>query len=109
MSDVNEFNAEPLFWMILVALGFVMGALNGLVLLVLRHWRYQEAGNRWAVGFWIAMLWAPIAFAISRIPLNWWGETLTTMTSSHLYFLISFWLILNSLGVWRIGRWAARE
>ena len=110
MNDLKGLSAEPLFWMMLFALGFVMGALNGIILLTLRRWRYEEAGDRWAAAFWLGLFWAPLTFAIARLPLTWWWRaSLTQLTTQGAYGLVALWLILNALGVWRLGVWASRE
>ena len=100
--------AEVLFWLALITLGFVMGAINGLVLLMLRRWRYQEAGTRWNFGFWGAMLWAPITFFLLR-GLTTWAAWTSGISAGALSFALVACLTLNMGGVWWIARWAARE
>ena len=103
-------SAEVLFWVALISLGFVWGALNGLCLLALRSWRYEEAGDRWSSGFWFGVAWAPFTFLITRKLFSWWGgwtwEELGGGTISILLFTL---IILNGLGVWAIASWASQE
>ena len=105
-----EASPEIFFWVALVSLGFVWGALNGLCLLVLRHVRYQEAGYRWTNAFWLGVLWGPLTFLLTRVLFRWWGqwswEDLEGSTVSLLFLTL---ITLNLGGVWLLGIWASRE
>ena len=93
-----------------ILLSFVWGAFNGLCLLALRQWRYQEAGYRWANAFWLGVAWAPLTFLFTRQIFAWWGGWTWDELSGGIMSLLFVTLItLNIAGVLLIGRWAARE
>ena len=103
-------SADVLFWTVLVSIGFVWGSFNGLCLLAIRRWRFQEAGDRWTNAFWLGVLWAPFTFLLTRQVFSWWGEwsweELGGTTLSMLFLML---IIFNLSGVWMLGYWASQE
>ena len=103
-------SADVLFWTVMVSIGFVWGSFNGLCLLAIRRWRFQEAGDRWTTAFWLGLIWAPFTFLLTRHIFSWWGgwswEELGGATLSILFLML---IILNLLGVWVLGNWASQE
>lgn len=103
-----ELSSEPqvFFWLILTTLGFALGALNGLLILLLRTWRYQYAGSGWAVNFWLGMLMAPGTILLVKSFMKPLPDELSL---SHLALPLVIIMILNISGVWWLAWWAAKE
>lgn len=96
--------------MVITMITFVQGALNGLISLFLRRWRFQNAGRGWLSAFWLGF---PIAL-VWTVLLNWMASPLEVQpesTTSGFASLIMFlsYIGLNLWCVSSISKWAARE
>ena len=98
---------DVFFWMTWLGTILFQGALHSCILLLLKAWKYEHAGTRWAKVIWINFFWIGCFFWLS----SWiyeWGHT-----SSIDHFWIGIALgIHGGLSIWclmKTARWAAYE
>ncbi len=112
----TRFSTDPVspqyfYWLILVSLSFVQGALNGLLVLVLRNFKHEYAGTRWTQAFWAGF---PSAFLVTQlllflIDLFHDQTALSELSTLGLSLWFALFLILNFYLVFRLSVWAAHE
>ena len=99
------------FWLVMISVTFVQGALNGLFILTLRNLKHAHAGNRWTQGFWAGF---PCAFLICYLTfslINYIHDTESIRQLDPLVITIwlALFLCLNAISVFQLSNWAAQE
>ena len=102
---------EYFYWLVLISMTFVQGALNGIIVLALRNYKHEYAGARWAQAFWAGF---PVAFTVTHfliVLINYFHnqESITQLGPLYLSIWLALFLTLNFFGAFRLSIWAARE
>ena len=115
-SAESRFSTEPVspeyfYWLVMISITFVQGALNGIIVLALRNYKHEYAGVRWAQAFWAGF---PVAFAITHfliVLINYFHnqESVTQLGPLYIGVWLALFLIFNFFGAFRLSIWAAQE
>ena len=112
----TRFSTDPVspayfHWLVLISMTFVQGAMNGLIVLVLRNYKHEYSGSRWTQAFWAGF---PVAFIVTHFLILLIESihnqvSLTQLGPLILSIWLGLFLSLNFILVFRISVWAAHE
>lgn len=112
----GRFSTDPVspnyfYWLIIIMMTFVQGALNGLTSLALRNFRHEYAGTRWTQAFWAGF---PCAFTTTHLLIFFIdyvhaNESVTQLSPLYISIWLALFLCLNFFLVFRLSIWAAQE
>jgi hypothetical protein len=112
----GKFSTDPIsssyfYWLIVITITFVQGALNGFLVLMLRSYKYEYSGHRWSEAFWSGF---PLAFISSLltgglIEMIHGDVYISKIGAIALILWLICFLILNVALTYELGKWAAKE